>query len=201
MLQNLISSVLRSISHDAVSGWLLLASFFYHMKQYRKALYILQYSLLKCTPEKLYILHFSNVHHKLLNLTTFKKMSIVRLFKFLKLNPVYFHKNSVLIPNEIKIDIPCIIPPVVFAHFLCSLCYYHLKDDRQCQNSLEDLKLTIDENYFIAQFVEKANSHTLLGVLTQTIGDMDSARHAFMQSIKLFPDPVNNAYHRLELLN
>lgn len=128
-------------------------------------------------------------------------MSIVRLFKFLKLNPVYFHKNSVLIPNEIKIDIPCIIPPVVFAHFLCSLCYYHLKDNRQCQNSLEDLKLTIDENYFIAQFVEKANSHTLLGVISQTIGDMDSARHAFMQSIKLFPDPENNAYHRLELLN
>lgn len=175
-------------------------SFFYHTKQYKKALYILQYSLLKCTPEKLYFLHYSDVHHEILNLTTFKKMSIVRLFKFLKLNPVYFHENSVLISIK-KIDIPCIISPVVFAHFLCSLCYYHLKDHRQCKNLLQDLTLTIDENYFIAQFGEKANSHTLLGIIFQTIGDMDSARHAFTQSIQLFPNPENNAYHRLELLN
>lgn len=152
------------------------------------------------TSEKLFFLHFSNVHHELLNLSRFFRRCLVFVCKFLKVNPVYFHENSVFIPNEIKNVIPCIILQVVFAHFLCYLCY-HPKDHKQCQNLLQDLMLTIDKNYFIAQFVEKTNSHTLLGVIFQTIGDMDSAQHAFMQSIKLFPDPENNAYHRLELLN
>jgi hypothetical protein len=39
---------------DAVSGWLKLASFYYQMKQYNTALYIISYALSKCTPEKEY---------------------------------------------------------------------------------------------------------------------------------------------------
>jgi hypothetical protein len=31
--------------HDAVSGWLMLASFYYQMKQYNTALYIIAYAL------------------------------------------------------------------------------------------------------------------------------------------------------------
>ena len=44
----------QNIHHDAVSGWLMLASFYYKMKQYNTALYIISYALSKCTPEKVY---------------------------------------------------------------------------------------------------------------------------------------------------
>ncbi|CAC5391378.1 unnamed protein product [Mytilus coruscus] len=49
--------LLQNIYHDAVSGWLMLASFSYKAKQYNKALDILMYSLLKFTPRKTIQLH------------------------------------------------------------------------------------------------------------------------------------------------
>jgi hypothetical protein len=45
----------QNIHHDAVSGWLMLASFYYKMKQHNTALYIISYALSKCTPEKVYV--------------------------------------------------------------------------------------------------------------------------------------------------
>jgi len=42
----------QNIHHDAVSGWLMLASFYYQMKQYNTVLYIIYYALSKCTPEQ-----------------------------------------------------------------------------------------------------------------------------------------------------
>ena len=42
----------QNIHHDAVSGWLMLASFYYKMKQYNTAPYIISYALSKCTPVK-----------------------------------------------------------------------------------------------------------------------------------------------------
>ena len=44
----------QNIHHDAVSGWLMLASIYYQMKQYNTALYIISYALSKCTPEKVH---------------------------------------------------------------------------------------------------------------------------------------------------
>ncbi|CAC5414224.1 unnamed protein product [Mytilus coruscus] len=149
-----ISTVLRSIRHNAVSGWLLLASFIYQTKQYKKSLAILQYSLSKCTSEKLYLLRsLSNSHYELLNFDIFRRMPIVQLFKFLRLDSIDFCESSYFKPVEIQNmqnETLQSIPPVVFAHFLRFLCYYHLNDNRQCQNSLCDLQLTIEENYFIA---------------------------------------------------
>ncbi|VDI61361.1 Hypothetical predicted protein [Mytilus galloprovincialis] len=48
-----LSTLLQNVYHDAVSGWLMVASIFYKTKQYSKALYIIRYSISKCTPEKL----------------------------------------------------------------------------------------------------------------------------------------------------
>jgi hypothetical protein len=43
-----------SILHDSVSGWLMLASFYYRMKHYNTALNIVSYAVSKCTTEKVY---------------------------------------------------------------------------------------------------------------------------------------------------
>lgn len=47
-----LSYLLMYIYHDAVSGWLMLASLFYKRKQYINSLIIIMYSLSKCTAEK-----------------------------------------------------------------------------------------------------------------------------------------------------
>lgn len=196
-----ISTLLRSIFHNAVSGWLLLASFIYKTKQYKKALDILWYTLWKCTPDKIYrFRNLSKNHHKLLNLNILRNMPISQLFKCLRLERVIFRKTSMLIPDEIQLGGPTSIPPVVFGHFLCFLCYYHLSDTKQCQNSLRYLKWTIEQTYFIAH-VEKADSYNILGLALQLNGDLNSARQAFIQSIELRPEPnTNSAYRRLSLI-
>ncbi|CAC5414212.1 unnamed protein product [Mytilus coruscus] len=183
-----ISTVLKSIRHNAVSGWLLLASFFYKTKQFKKTLEILQYSLSKCTSEKLY--HFRNllnIQYEFLNFNTFTNMPIVQLLKVLRLDCVEFCKNSLLIPDEIQVEGSSSIPPVVLAHFLRFLCYYHITDYRQCQNSLINLQLTIEGNYFVS-LGEKAVSYIILGITIRFIGNMDSVRQAFMQSQEFIPD-------------
>ncbi|CAC5414219.1 unnamed protein product [Mytilus coruscus] len=193
----------ESTRHNAVSGWLLLSSLIYKTKQYKKTLDILQYSLLKCTSEKLYQFRkLSNIHHELLTLYIFRKMPVARLCKFLLLKCIDFDQNSTLRPDEIEIEMSHPIPPVVFAHFLQFLCFYHLNDTRQVRNSLCDLQLTLEENYFIAHGFEKALSYYILGVSFQLIENFDSARQAFMQSIELNPDNENNnAYYRLSLIS
>ncbi|XP_076071373.1 uncharacterized protein LOC143042797 [Mytilus galloprovincialis] len=146
-----ISTLLLNTNHDAVSGWLMLASFFYRRKQYIKAFHIIQCSLLKCTPEKLhYSMLFSDIHYELFNLPLLRNMPIVRLWKFLLLDLV-FYENSTLQPDELQGEYEPIIFSIVYAQFLRFLCHYHLKNSRQCWDSLRDLQFTIDmiEGYYL----------------------------------------------------
>lgn len=86
-----ISTLLLNLHHDAVSGWLLIASLFYQTKQYNSAIYILQYSLSKCTPEKMQHMRYrSNIHNELSILYPFRKMNIVQLWQFLRIDSVLF---------------------------------------------------------------------------------------------------------------
>ncbi|XP_063418885.1 uncharacterized protein LOC134701683 [Mytilus trossulus] len=69
-----LSIVINNINHDAASGWLMIATLFYKTKQYSKALYIITYSLSKCTPEKIcQSTTCWDIHYKLLKLQTLQK--------------------------------------------------------------------------------------------------------------------------------
>ncbi|CAC5426239.1 unnamed protein product [Mytilus coruscus] len=201
-----VSTLLQSTRHDAVSGWLLLASFFYKTKHYNTALNILQYSLLKCSPEKLYVRsELSPSQYELLNLNVFKNMTIFQIWKFLLMNLIAFPRNSMLIPSEIQIEAKgrlAKIPPVVYAHCLRFLCHYHLNNTRKYRDSLRDLQLTIEQDYFIPCDCWKAASYNILGTSFQLVKDIESARHSFMQSMLLLPDPnINNAFQKFSLLD
>ena len=52
-----LSYLLYNLHHDSVSGWLLLASFYYRIKHYNTALNIVSYAVSKCTTETKYILN------------------------------------------------------------------------------------------------------------------------------------------------
>ncbi|VDI53549.1 Hypothetical predicted protein [Mytilus galloprovincialis] len=182
-----ISSLLGSLRRDAVSGWLLLASFFYNIKCYHSAIYILQYSLFKLTPEKFQrCMKLSQVHNELLNLSIFKKMKIGKLMKFKMVDHVFYEEQSWLLPDELQIEGTMQnyrISPVVYAHFLRLLCNYRLKNTRQCRDYLLNLQTVIEENYFIITSFDKAVSYNLLGKVFQLIGDTVSAERAFIHSI------------------
>ncbi|VDI09538.1 Hypothetical predicted protein [Mytilus galloprovincialis] len=201
-----LSTVIKSINHDVASGWLMVATLFFKTKQYSKALYIVSYSLSKCTTEKLcFGMTLSDIHYQLLKLQTFQKKSLVCLLRILLVDDILFDDNSTLIPDELKLNQLnsfCGFPSTAYAYFLNFLCYYHLNDVRQCQDSLHGLQLVIDESYFMVTTYSEANAYHLLGVALQLLGDKESARHAFLQSARLFPDEYFNfAGKRLFLIN
>ncbi|VDI76592.1 Hypothetical predicted protein [Mytilus galloprovincialis] len=201
-----IRTLLENLRHDAVSGWLLLASFFYKSKLYSSAVHVLKYSLSKCTLDKMLPLqNLSIENYKLLNLKLFRKMTIVQLWKFLLLDCVIFYPHSTLIPHELQIEVMSDIrriPPVVYAHFLLVLCHHRLNNEQQCRHSLQDLNLTIEENYLIPQPMGKFFSYEILGIAFQITGDIESAKSAFIQSIALEPNTVkNNSLWRLSSMS
>ncbi|VDI02882.1 Hypothetical predicted protein, partial [Mytilus galloprovincialis] len=196
------SSLLLGTHNDAVCGWLRLATYFYRNDMYETAIYILQYSLLKCSQEKLYFgTNLSNINYELFHLDLFNRMTIIEKWKLIVMNRLQFNENSLSIPKEIQFEVnvmPITIPPVVYTHFLRFLCHYHLYNINQCQQCLKDLQLTIEEGCFIADASDNAISHNILGITFQLVGDMESAKQAFMKSVELFSDPdFNSVFRRL----
>jgi glutathionyl-hydroquinone reductase len=65
-----------------VSGWLMLASFYYQTKQYDTALHIIYYALSKCTPEKVYDLdNLTDWQYELFKTRTVQSLEITRISK------------------------------------------------------------------------------------------------------------------------
>jgi hypothetical protein len=90
---------------------------------------------------------------------------------------VWYIKQSTLIPLEIKPevqDVIFLVPPVVMSHFLRFLCYNHIYNIVNRQQSLRDLYLTIKEGYFVSEN-RLSNSLTILGVCNEIVGDKEVA--------------------------
>jgi tetratricopeptide (TPR) repeat protein len=179
----------QNIHHDAVSGWLMLASFYYKMKQYNTALYILSYALSKCTPEKVYYQdNVTDWQYELIKTSTIQSLSITNILKLLHVKFVKFNQQSPLIPEELELEVvngSHILPPVVYSHFLLFLCHFHLNNVNQCYNALRNLQLTISEDYFISDI--RSRSNNCLGVAYQLIGKRALAERAFRQAIEIEP--------------
>ncbi|XP_071147388.1 uncharacterized protein [Mytilus edulis] len=197
-----LSTLLTNIYHDAVSGWLMVASLFYKTKQYRKALYIIRYSISKCTIDELFFgMTLSEIHYQSLKLLSFNKTSVTYLLKILLVDLIYLKENSTLTPEELLMEgreKPYVIPSTAYAYFLSVLCHYHLNNLRYCQDSIQDLKLVIAERYLMSDVRSTAEAYTLLGIALQLFDDKESARQAFLQSLEIFPDEsYNSATRRL----
>ncbi|XP_052078463.1 uncharacterized protein LOC127716336 [Mytilus californianus] len=135
-----LSTLQQNIYHDAVSGWLMLASFFYKTKQYNKALRIIEYSISKYTPAKLFrSMDVLDIDHRILKLKTIQKKSIVQQWKIMLVDVMIFEQNSLLIPYELLREVEndmCSIQTIQYAYFLKFRCHYHLNNAGQCQDSL-----------------------------------------------------------------
>jgi tetratricopeptide (TPR) repeat protein len=193
-----LSYLLYSLHHDSVSGWLMLASFYYRMKHYNTALIIATYAVSMCTPEKVYYQNnLSNEQYALMKTKTIQSMIITRVLKLLLVRTVNFIPQSTLIPEELELEVvnyAGYLPPVVYSHCLRFLCYLHLNNVNLCYNALADLQLTISDDYFISNNRQRSTSYNCLGVAFQLIGNHEMAEHSFLQAVEL--DTTYNVLHR-----
>ncbi|XP_071147885.1 uncharacterized protein [Mytilus edulis] len=200
-----LSTLLTNIYHDAVSGWLMIASLFYKTKQYRKALQIIRYSISKCTPDKLFFgMSLPDIHYQSLKLQSFAKKSVAHLLKIMFIEYIGFTVHSTLTPDELSMEgrnITHFFPSTAYAKFLSFLCHHHLNNVRHCRDSLEGLELVIAERYLIPNW-NTEDAYTFLGIALELHGDKESARQAFLQSVELSEDESHSlAAWRLLSLN
>jgi tetratricopeptide (TPR) repeat protein len=198
-----LSYLLYNLHHGSVSGWLMLASFYYRMKHYNTALNIVSYAVSKCTTEKFfYQKNLSSEQCALIKTRTIQSISITRVLKLLLVRDVQFRQQSTLIPEELELEVVNgghFLPPVVYSHFLRFLCYYHLNNINQCNNALADLQRTISEDYFISNNRDRSNSHNCLGIAFQLIGNHEMAEFSFLQAVEL-DTTENRASQRLYMI-
>ena len=178
----------QNIHHDAVSGWLMFASFYYKMKQYNTALYIISYALSKCTPEKVcYQENLTDWQYELIKTRTVQSLGITNILKLVHVNVVKFTSQSTLIPEELKLEVVNgnhMLPPVVYSHFLLFLCHFHLSNVNQYYYILRDLQHTISNDSFVSSTMI-SNSNNCLGVAYQLIEKRALAEREFRQAIEI----------------
>ena len=147
-----ISQLLISVHSDAVSSWLLLASFFYSHKEYMTSILLIDYVLSKYTDEKLEApngvwLGFNRNQQLMLNST--KHENLLTVLKSFTIQDVRFIENSQIIPFEmqkvIMINENRVVHPKPFAHFLSFLCFYHLRDFTSCRRSMYQLNQIVKD--------------------------------------------------------
>ncbi|CAC5425475.1 unnamed protein product [Mytilus coruscus] len=164
----------------------------YGEKQYKECVTLILYALSKCTLDKLIRgTELSVTQRLLVKWHLIYKQGLVRSLKFVLVDNIIF-TTSAFIPMELLIvKSGYEIPPVVYAHFLSFLCHYHMNNVRAYRNSLRDLQLTIDEDYFMGKDkCPKALSYYCLGTAFQLMGDNVSAQIAFTETVKLlYPYP------------
>ncbi|CAC5408976.1 unnamed protein product [Mytilus coruscus] len=102
---------------DAVSGWLLYASFYYVTKQYNVTLRLLDYVLSKCTPNTVVVdrvtstnedLGFGNYDARYISMyrqSVNSKMSLNDRMKIAVLSNIRFLQHSSLIPEELQLEV------------------------------------------------------------------------------------------------
>ncbi|XP_076082433.1 uncharacterized protein LOC143053526 [Mytilus galloprovincialis] len=164
---------------DAVSGWLLYASFYYVTGQYNVTLRITEYVLSRCSSGMLFIgcstyseddkLDYRNKVHS--------KMTLNEKMRTATIGYVRYLRNSSLIPRELQLEVNeghMLITPTVMSHCLIFLCYHHLGNISNRQQALNDLYLTIKNRNFICSDT-LSNSLTILGVCFEISGDKDTA--------------------------
>lgn len=164
------------LNTDAVSGWLLYASYYYVTGQFNVTLKLTDKVLEKCSPEML-LMGLGNYSEK--NISNYRNhvhstMTMCEKMRKAFICDVRYIKRSSLIPAELQLEVKdedIFIPPDVMSHCLRVLCYHHLGDISNRQKSLydflKDVRLHRPGTY--------SNSITILGVCCEISGEDRSA--------------------------
>ena len=191
---------------DAVTGWLLYASFYYSLGQYNTTLKIIDHVLSRCTPDMIML----NTNYCITDHIKYYKQNVgcsnITLnerMRMATMDNVLYEKQSTLIPRELKPEVQdglLSVPPVVMSHCLRFLCYHHLYDIVNRQQALRDLYLTIKERYFIIDN-RLSYSLTILGVCNEIVGDTEAAYYCYHAALQNEYEICRTAANRKVNLN
>ncbi|CAC5422695.1 unnamed protein product [Mytilus coruscus] len=176
------------IKTDAVSGWLLYASFYYVTGQFNVTLRLTDYVLSRCSPYMVpigcqnyddgHINYYRNHVHSTMTLHDKMGMAVVSNVKYVK--------HSSLIPKELQLEVKdqyICIPPIVMSHCLRFLCYHHIGNIFNRQQALRDLYLT-GKGRNLMSVNTLSNSITILGVCFEISDDKDTAYQCYDEALK-----------------
>ncbi|XP_071142443.1 uncharacterized protein [Mytilus edulis] len=195
-----LSQLLVGVNSDAVSGWVILASFFYCHKHYLKSIDITNYTLTKLTIES--TLSKITLKHT-------QKLKLMSLSKTIPRANVIFAQNSLLSPIELNTDVmkyPIFLHSLSFTHFIHFLCSYHLEDLESLLYCAKQLHRTVYHN----QQLDHAKylgililfDYILFGIVLQKLrvlgyGSNLSPSALFRQAVNLDKFNVTSAAFRL----
>ncbi|XP_063406947.1 uncharacterized protein LOC134690807 [Mytilus trossulus] len=176
------------IKADAVSGWLLYASFYYVTGQFTVTLRLTDYVLSRCLPDMITIGCPKNYDQKInyyrnhvhATMTLQEKIKIAAIQ-----NVAYLHHSS-LIPEELQLEVNdnhIYIHPIVMSHCLKFLCYHHVGDVLNRQHALRDLFLTVKKQNVIDS-PNLSYSLTILGVCFEISNEKDAAYLCYEKALQ-----------------
>ncbi|CAC5423023.1 unnamed protein product [Mytilus coruscus] len=187
---------------DATSGWLLYASFFYVTGQFNVTLKLTHYVLSRLSPDLAFScqkqeceVHIHNYRQKLHH-----TMSLNDRMRIAIADDVTYLKHSSLIPQELQLEVEddkFIIQSIVISTCLRFLCYHHIGNSFNRQQTLRDLS-TISNCRSLRNC---SNTFTILGVCYGISGHNDIAYHYYEKALQC-EDVCRSAEKRmLKLLN
>ncbi|XP_052077175.1 uncharacterized protein LOC127715175 [Mytilus californianus] len=201
-----LSHLMIGTNSDAVAGWLVLASFFYGNENYLLSLDIINHAFRKCTSEKMYPwqIGLDQTQEYLLHLL--KQTELCTISKALTVKYPKFIYNSSISPQELQLTVnEQAIPfhPIIFAHFLSFLCYYHLHNVRSCKQSLLQLRQEIIKHFTTNLFNLYSEPLFIicLGIAHEMLAETDSARQCFLLAAHKDEHSLSNAAMRLSNCN
>ncbi|VDI28087.1 Hypothetical predicted protein [Mytilus galloprovincialis] len=168
---------------DAVSGWLLYASFYYLTEQYNVTLRLTNYVLSRCSADMV-VTRCVNYSEKVMN--NYRKhvhptMTLNDKMRIATVSKVQYTKQSSLIPTELQLEVEdhnMSVAPTVMSQCLNFLCYHHLGDISNRQQALRDLYLSVKDLYFMRSNTLSI-SIIILGVCFEISGDKDTAYQCY----------------------
>jgi hypothetical protein len=191
---------------DAMTGWLLYASFYYVLGQYNTTLKIIDHVLSRFTPDMImlrktnYTTYYIKYYKQNVDCSNIPLNEKTRLTT---IDNVPYVKQSTLIPHELKLEVQdgnFYIPPVVMSHCLRFMCYHHRYNIVNRQHSLRDLFLTIKERYCMHSN-QLSPSLTILGVCKEIVGDKETAYYCYDTALRCESEICRTAANRKANLN
>ncbi|XP_052064716.1 uncharacterized protein LOC127704630 isoform X2 [Mytilus californianus] len=189
-LKEMLPFVLMGVRSDGISGWNVLATYYYCVSEYSVSLKITDYVLSKFKDgqqEKLYYSEDKFTVDNLANQTHDFFLNSIYITNTMEPND--FSRNSFLIPGEMKPEVEhkgyIQKPPIVYTLFLRFACLLKLEQTQKCLAALNEMKTFIESNNYIGNHVMKAECYTLLGIGCYLIGDLTEAGRCHRKALTL----------------
>ncbi|VDI82457.1 Hypothetical predicted protein [Mytilus galloprovincialis] len=156
--------------------------------QFNVTLRLTDYVLSRCSPDMMLSNDFAcKVHKKCYRQNIHSTTTLIERMKTAAVCHVSYIINSSLIPEELQLEVKdqvLFIPPTVMSHCLRFLCFHHLGDILNRQQSLRDLYLTVKGSYLVP-ICELSISITIVGVCLEISGDKDKAYQCYEEALKV----------------